>query len=143
MFTEETLKKARAMAEQWQRDVQRMSGGVVDQEEASTSSGIRLKPVYGPLDVADLDIASLAFPGQFPFARGNYPIHYQVEPMYINHGYGLANAEETRRRREWLGRLGSRWKGDQVTAIIAMDLPSQRGLDPDDPAAAGKVGECG
>ena len=143
MFTNEVLKEARLMEDKWKEQIQTMGGGEKPQADFSTSSGIRLKPVYGPLDVAHLDIASLGFPGQFPFTRGNYPLHYQVEPMYVNQGYGLGDAEETRRRREWLGKLGSRWKGDQVTAIIAMDLPSQRGLDPDDPAAAGKVGECG
>ena len=143
MFTKEALKIVQAREGQWKEQMKAMGGGKMPQKGVTTSSGIELKPTYGPLDIAHLDIDNLGFPGQYPFTRGNHPLHYQVEPMFVNQGYGMCTAEETRQRREWLGKLGSRWKGDQVTAILAVDLPSQRGLDPDDPAAAGKVGECG
>ena len=143
MFTEEVSKKVREMEGRWKEQMKAMGGGEIPQKGVTNASGIELKPTYGPLDIAHLDIDNIGFPGQYPFTRGNYPLHYQVEPLFMNQGYGMCTAQETRRRREWLGSLGSRWKGDQVTAIIAMDLPSQRGLDPDDPGAAGKVGECG
>ena len=143
MFTKEALKEIRESEEKWKKQVEAMGGGEAPADNCSNASGIKLKPVYGPADIADLDVNSLSYPGQYPFTRGNYPLHYQAEPMFINQGYGMCTAKETRDRREWLGKLGSRWKGDQVTAIIAMDLPSQRGLDPDDPGAEGKVGECG
>ena len=146
MFSEEEIEKVRVKEGQWEDQLRAMGkeGGEKNpQISFSTSSGIKLKPVFSPADIAHLDVASLGFPGQFPFTRGNYPLHYQVEPIFINQGYGMGTAKETRRRREWLEKLGSRSKGDQVTAVIAMDLPSQRGLDPDDPAAEGRVGECG
>jgi len=143
MFDSNVLKKIRQSEEQWQKQVDAMEENY-SETGFTNSSGIEIKPVYTPSDMARLDVEdTLKLPGQYPYTRGNYPLHYQIEPMYMNQGYGLCTAEETRQRREWLQRLGSNWKGGQVTAVIAMDLPSQRGLDPDDPAATGKVGECG
>ncbi|MDO8785065.1 MAG: acyl-CoA mutase large subunit family protein, partial [Syntrophales bacterium] len=34
-------------------------------------------------------------------------------------------------------------EGDVASYVNTIDLPTQRGLDPDDPAARGRVGECG
>ena len=142
MFDRDILGQIRLSEQEWQRQVEAMGENDVERGFV-TSSGIKLKPVYTPSDVDGLAMDTLNLPGQYPFTRGNYPLHYQIEPMYMNQGYGMNTAEETRQRREWLHDLGSRSKGGQVTAVIAIDLPSQRGLDPDDPAAKGKVGECG
>ena len=142
MFDREILETIRLSEQKWERQADALWGSDVERK-FFTSSGIDLKPVYSPLDIEHLEMDALKLPGQYPFMRGNYPLHYQVEPMYMNQGYGMNTAEETRQRREWLHDLGSRSKGGQVTAVIAIDLPSQRGLDPDDPAAEGKVGECG
>jgi len=38
--------------------------------ERSTDSGIPIEPVYTAADVADLDLAHEAPPGEFPFTRG-------------------------------------------------------------------------
>ena len=147
MFTEEELKKSRMMEDQWKKQVQAMGGGETPPINFSTSSGIKLKPVYGPKDCAGTGADNLSFPGQYPFTRGNYPLHYQIMPMAMTQGYGLENAEETRKRREWLASLGSRFTGqtgEELTVyVLAIDLPSQRGIDPDEPGARGKVGECG
>ena len=143
MFDDDTLKEVHQSEKQWKKQVEALAGGDFEKGFIN-ASGIKVKPVYSPSDVTGLDVGdTLNLPGQYPYTRGNYPLHYQVEPMYMNQGYGLCTAEETRERREWLQKLGSSWKEGQVTAVIAMDLPSQRGLDPDDPAAKGKVGECG
>ena len=99
MFTEEELNKVRKMEEQWREKVQAMGGEKMPGKAICTSSGINLKPVYGPTDIVHLDVDSLGFPGQYPFTRGNYPIHYQVEPMYMNQGYGMCTAAETRERK--------------------------------------------
>ncbi len=143
MFEKDVSKEIHKSEEQWRKQVEALIGNDAEKGYIN-ASGIGVKPVYTPSDVEQLDVAdTLNLPGQYPYTRGNYPLHYQIEPMYMNQGYGLCTAEETRERREWLQKLGSSSKEGQVTAVIAMDLPSQRGLDPDDPAAKGKVGECG
>ena len=43
-----------------------------------TASGIPVKRLYTPLDVADLDYTrDLGFPGEFPFTRGVYATMYR------------------------------------------------------------------
>ena len=98
MFTEEELKKVRNQEEQWKEQIRAMGGGGSPQKSFSTASGINLKPVYGPADIAHLDIGSLGFPGQYPFTRGNYPVHYQAMPLAMTQGYGMETPEETRKR---------------------------------------------
>ncbi|MFQ6014235.1 MAG: methylmalonyl-CoA mutase family protein, partial [Anaerolineae bacterium] len=37
-------------------------------------SGVKVKPIYGPEDVPDLDFErEIGQPGQFPFTRGIHP----------------------------------------------------------------------
>ncbi|MFH2045120.1 MAG: methylmalonyl-CoA mutase family protein [Pseudomonadota bacterium] len=145
MFTDDTLKKKQLLDEQLMAAMKAMPAEAIPPPPppATNLSGITLKPSYGPDDIKDLDFQDVGIPGNFPFTRGNYPFHYQVEPMLMNQGYGFATTEETRERREFLQSLGSRSQGGLVTAVMTLDLPTQRGLDPDHPAAKGKVGECG
>ncbi|HZU17867.1 MAG TPA: methylmalonyl-CoA mutase family protein, partial [Candidatus Dormibacteraeota bacterium] len=43
-----------------------------------TTSGVEIKPVYRPEDVAGLDYErDLADPGQYPYTRGPYPLMYR------------------------------------------------------------------
>ncbi len=145
MFSEELKEKSRDQERKWRKMVSSMHGerGI----KQTTNSGIEIKPAYGPGDIKELDYGDIGMPGQYPFTRGNYPLHYQVVPFAMTQGYGMDTAEETRRRREWLASLGSRFfgeTGEELTVyVLAIDLPTQRGLDPDDPGAAGRVGQCG
>lgn len=112
----------------------------------SNESSIELKPVYTPEDINDIDYKEIALPGEYPLTRGNYPLHYQVMPLIMAYGYGFGTAEETRRRREWLTRLGCVLhvgKEGFTTYVLTLDLPTQRGFDPDEPEARGRVGACG
>ena len=109
-------------------------------------SGIELKPVYTPEDISNMDYKEIALPGEYPLTRGIYPLHYQVMPLIMAHGYGFGTAEETRMRREWLTKPGSTLHvGEEgfTTYVLTLDLPTQRGFDPDEPEAWGKVGDCG
>ena len=59
----------------------------------STISGIPLKKIYGPQDIADLDYEhDLGAPGQAPFTRGAYPDMYRAKLWRIFQlsGYGTA-----------------------------------------------------
>lgn len=150
MFSPEILEEDKKKLAQWQQQMAMMA----EQRPApakglafKTRSGIALKPIYTPSDIAGLKYEEMGPPGSYPFVRGNYPIHYQAVPFLMNQGYGMGTAKETRERRDWLEKLGSRFRvgeeDDSTVYILTMDLPTQRGLDPDDPAARGKVGECG
>jgi methylmalonyl-CoA mutase N-terminal domain/subunit len=109
----------------------------------TTSSGVPVNPVYTPLDrgapQADLDAYgdALGLPGQAPFTRGIKPGMYR-EGLWVMGMYsGRASPRETNERiRKLLEAGGSGFS-------IALDLPTQLGLDADDPRARGEVGRVG
>ena len=62
----------------------------------ATESGIPIKRIYTPLDIADTDyIEDLGFPGQSPYLRGAYPTMYRSRPWSIRQFTSLHGAEET------------------------------------------------
>ncbi len=109
-----------------------------DIKEVILESGIRVKPVYGPDDVAGLDYArDLGQPGEYPFTRGIHPRMYRSRPWTIRQYAGFGTPEETNRRFAFLIANG------QTGLNVAFDLPTQMGLDSDDPLAEGEVGRVG
>jgi methylmalonyl-CoA mutase N-terminal domain/subunit len=103
----------------------------VDRRE--TESGIEVKPVYAPGDVD----TPPGRPGVPPFTRGPYPDMYRGRPWTIRQYAGFASAEETNERFRYLLERG------QTGLSVAFDLPTQLGLDSDDPRAEGEVGRTG
>src|SRR2546421_3182312 len=102
-------------------------------DERRTDSDIEVKPVY----TADDAPQELEPPGDFPFTRGPYPDMYRGRPWTIRQYAGFASAEETNERFRYLLARG------QTGLSIAFDLPTQLGLDSDDPRALGEVGRTG
>lgn len=101
-------------------------------------SGIAVKPVYGPADVADIDYArDIGEPGQFPFTRGIHPLMYRARPWTMRQYAGFGTPRETNERFKFLIANG------QNALNVAFDLPTQMGLDSDDPRAEGEVGRVG
>jgi len=145
MFTKEVEDEERVLKERWQKKCSEMVGEHMPR--ITNRSGIYLKPAYGSGDIRELDYKDIGLPGEFPFTRGNHPLHYQVMPYMMMQGYGFETTEETRKRMDLLSKLGSRMrigKEEEPTVYVgAMDLPTQRGIDPDEPAARGRVGACG
>jgi methylmalonyl-CoA mutase N-terminal domain/subunit len=103
-------------------------------DRRQTDSGIEVKPVYTADDVAGLELER---PGEFPFTRGPYPTMYRGRPWTIRQYAGFGSAEETNERFRYLLEHG------QQGLSTAFDLPTQLGLDSDDPRAAGEVGRTG
>jgi methylmalonyl-CoA mutase N-terminal domain/subunit len=100
--------------------------------------GIEVKPVYGPADVAGLDYArDLGDPGEYPFTRGIHPHMYRARPFTMRQYIGFGTPVETNARFKYLMAHG------QDALNVAFDLPTQLGLDSDDPRAAGEVGRVG
>ena len=105
---------------------------------AATTSAIPLQPVYRPRDIAALDYSrDLGDPGSFPYCRGIQPDMYRSRLWTMRQYAGYATAEESNRRYRFLLEQGT------TGLSIAFDLPTQLGLDSDDPLAAGEVGKVG
>ena len=107
-------------------------------EERHTDSGITVRPVYGPEDLAGWDPeAQLGRPGRPPFTRGVYPTMYRGRPWTIRQYSGFGTAEST----------NARWRlllaGGGTGLSCAFDLPTQMGYDSDHPRAEGEVGKVG
>src|SRR3954468_13829155 len=128
----------------WQADYDRIAARFADQigagEPRTTHSGIPVKPCYFPEDVPEREPEA---PGQYPFTRGNLAAQYQFmtwanQPVI---GYGLP--EQTRQRMDALAEQGMVGYFGQRFYNLVYDLVSHEGLDPDDPAARGRIGQCG
>jgi methylmalonyl-CoA mutase, N-terminal domain len=98
-----------------------------------TDSGIEIAPVYRapdePVDLPD--------PGDFPYLRGIYPNMYRGRRWTMRQYAGFSSAEESNARYRLLLSRG------QSGLSVAFDLPTQLGLDSDDPRAFGEVGRVG
>jgi len=106
--------------------------------EFRTASGIPVKRLYTPLDVAGLDyLTDLGFPGQYPFTRGVYATMYRGRFWTMRQYAGYGTAEETNARFRYLLEQG------QTGLSVAFDYPTQLGLDPDSPLARGEIGRVG
>jgi methylmalonyl-CoA mutase N-terminal domain/subunit len=102
-------------------------------DAAHTSSGIPLRPVYGPAD----RVVEPPEPGRFPFTRGNFPTGYRKKPWTLRQYSGFGTAEESNRRYRYLLDQGS------TGLSVALDLPTQCGYDSDDPEVGEEVGRVG
>ena len=106
--------------------------------ETVLDSGIRIKKLYTPKDIAHLSYEKdIGDPGQFPYVRGIYPDMYWKKPWTRRLYAGFGNAAETNERFKFLLEHG------QTGLSMALDLPTQIGLDSDDPLAAADVGRVG
>ncbi len=81
--------------------------------------------------------ASLGEPGEYPFTRGVYKKMYTERPWTMRQYAGFGSAEESNRRYRYLLENGT------TGLSVAFDLPTQLGMDPDDPLASGEVGRVG
>ncbi|MCC7168205.1 MAG: methylmalonyl-CoA mutase [Rhodospirillales bacterium] len=101
-------------------------------------SGIEIKPLYTAEDVAATGgAAMLGLPGEYPFTRGIHPLMYRKQPWTMRQYAGFGNPADTNKRFKFLIANG------QTGLNVAFDLPSQIGLDSDDPMAEGEIGRVG
>ena len=101
-----------------------------------TSSGIEI-PRIAPARDPSVDAASLGEPGAFPYTRGVHPTMYRSRFWTMRQYSGFGTSRETNRRFHYLLDRGG------TGLSVAFDLPTQMGLDSDDPRAAGEVGRTG
>src|SRR5215213_1568427 len=106
-----------------------------DDPRRFTDSGIEVETVYGPDDLPqDLDLGA---PGDFPYTRGIHPEMYRKRPWTMRQYAGYATAKESNERYKYLLAHGG------TGLSMAFDLPTQLGLDSDDPRCLGEVGRTG
>src|SRR6266850_702078 len=104
----------------------------------TTSSGIDLPVDFNPSNTEPLDYdRDLGDPGEFPYTRGIRRNMYRGRLWTMRQYAGYATAEESNARYKYLLAQGT------TGLSVAFDLPTQIGLDSDDPTAAGEVGKVG
>jgi methylmalonyl-CoA mutase N-terminal domain/subunit len=110
---------------------------VADEE---TSSHIPIRPLYTPADLAAWDWnydRDAGYPGEFPYTRGVQATMYRGRLWTMRQYAGMGDAEESNKRYKYLLANGT------TGLSVAFDLPTQIGLDSDNPLAAGEVGKVG
>lgn len=107
-----------------------------DDDVKTTSSGIMVPAVVGPGD-PERGRAGIGDPGTYPFTRGIDPRLYRDKTWVMGQYSGYSSPKETNARIKRLVAAGQRGFS------VALDLPTQIGLDSDDPRARGEVGRVG
>ena len=101
-------------------------------------SGIEIKPLYTQDEVERSGgFGFIGQPGAYPFVRGIHPLMYRHRPYTMRQYTGFGNPHDTNQRFKYLIANG------QTGLNVAFDLPTQCGLDSDDPLAYGEVGRVG
>ncbi len=107
-------------------------------QQFHSDSGLPIERLYLPDAGAIADYGEkLGFPGAYPFTRGVHPTMYRGRLWTMREYAGFSTAEDSNRRYRYLLSQGS------TGLSIAFDLPTQLGLDSDDPMALGEVGKVG
>jgi methylmalonyl-CoA mutase N-terminal domain/subunit len=107
-------------------------------ERFETPSGLELLSDFNPGNTDKIDYdTDLGAPGEFPYTRGIYSNMYRGRLWTMRQYAGYATAEESNSRYKYLLAHGT------TGLSVAFDLPTQIGLDSDDPLAAGEVGKVG
>ncbi len=103
-----------------------------------TTSGVDLPADFNPDNTQPVEYdKDLNSPGDFPYTRGIYSNMYRGRLWTMRQYAGYATAEESNARYKYLLAHGT------TGLSVAFDLPTQIGLDSDDPLAAGEVGKVG
>ncbi|WP_340539096.1 methylmalonyl-CoA mutase family protein [Nocardioides sp. GXZ039] len=105
-----------------------------------SETGPAIEAEYGPgahgaTDASVLD--GIGRPGKPPYTRHIYPTGYRERPWAPSLYSGFGRPEEANERYRYLLAQGN------GRANVASDLPTQIGLDSDDPLAMGEVGRVG
>jgi len=109
-------------------------------QDVILQSGIHIKPLYTPKDLEEVGFdpeKDLSLPGQYPYTRGIHPLGYRSREWTTRQYTGFGTSKETNERFKLMISHG------QTGLNVAFDLPTQMGLDSDDPQAEGEVGRVG
>jgi methylmalonyl-CoA mutase, N-terminal domain len=106
--------------------------------DPQTSSHISIKQLYTPADLKEWDYEREAgYPGEYPYTRGVQATMYRGRLWTMRQYAGMGDAEESNKRYKYLLANGT------TGLSVAFDLPTQIGLDSDNPLSMGEVGKVG
>jgi methylmalonyl-CoA mutase, N-terminal domain len=106
-----------------------------DDPRRFTDSGIEIEELYTQEDLPEQ--LELGEPGDFPYTRGVHREMYRKQLWTMRQYAGYASAKESNERYRYLLSKGS------TGLSMAFDLPTQLGLDSDNPRCLGEVGRTG
>jgi methylmalonyl-CoA mutase, N-terminal domain len=106
-----------------------------DDPRRFTDSGIEISELYTEADLPQS--LELGDPGEFPYTRGVHREMYRKQTWTMRQYAGYASAKESNERYRYLLSKGS------TGLSMAFDLPTQLGLDSDNPRCLGEVGRTG
>src|SRR5882724_7626004 len=139
MYDREAIERIRRQRERWEagelREFQARQPEA--RPEYRTVSGLPVKRVYTPEDVAATAFEAIGLPGEWPFTRGPYPTMYRGRTWTMRQIAGFGTGEDTNRRFRYLIAQG------QTGLSVDFDMPTLMGYDSDDPKALGEVGREG
>ncbi len=93
-------------------------------------------PIHTSDDLPDFGDA-IGFPGEYPYTRGIHASMYRSRLWTMRQYAGFGSAQESNARYRFLLEQG------QTGLSVAFDLPTQMGLDSDNPKSLGEVGKVG
>lgn len=139
MFKDELIHELKEIQERYEQEVRQVLSKIPEAEqEHMTFSGIPVKPLYSPRDLAGIDfLEDISFPGQFPYTRGVFPAGYLTRGLHIRQVTGLGTAEETNARWKFLLSQGA-----NALSVVPDDGSGHR-ADSDDKRVRGLVGKGG
>jgi methylmalonyl-CoA mutase, N-terminal domain len=109
-------------------------GAANETDLPATRDGIVIHEAYSARDITATDEE----PGEYPFTRGIFSPADRPRSWRSEHYAGYGDAAESKERFAYLRHMGT------VGGMsIALDMPTQVGLDSDHPLAAGEVGQVG
>jgi methylmalonyl-CoA mutase N-terminal domain/subunit len=106
--------------------------------DPETSSHIPIHTLYTSADLKAWDQErEVGYPGEYPFTRGVQATMYRGRLWTMRQYAGMGDAEESNKRYKYLLANGT------TGLSVAFDLPTQIGLDSDNPLSMGEVGKVG
>jgi len=141
MYESGFLEELRAKLADWEKTTLKERLAKVQENKTEFTSGsgeFVTERVYTPLHTIETnDSEDIGFPGQYPFTRGIDPVGYRAFRSPLGFYAGFGSGESANKRFRQLYAAGSKDIG------LALDLPTQLGMDSDDPLAEGEVGKVG
>jgi methylmalonyl-CoA mutase N-terminal domain/subunit len=109
-----------------------------ERQAAFATTSTETRRLYTPLDTEGIDFdRDIGEPGEFPFTRGVQPTMYRGRLWTMRQYAGFGTARESNERFKFLLSQG------QSGLSVAFDLPTQIGMDSDDPNAVAEIGQVG
>ena len=105
-----------------------------------SNSKIELADIYDREELLETGFdpeKDLGPPGEFPYTRGIYPAMYRADFWIMGQYSGFGNPEATNERFKYLLSKG------QTALALALDLPTQLGIESGEELADGEVGKAG